>query len=95
MSFSVRLLLACLGLLLAFGWAPLRAELPSSISTNRPVTPGPLDGRIAFIAAKILEQLHYTKQEFNDEVSSKLLDQYLATLDPQHIHFLQSDLKEF
>jgi carboxyl-terminal processing protease len=74
---------------------PLSAETSSTVTTSRPVTQGPLDGRIAFIAAKMMEQLHYTRHDFDDSISSELLDHYLETLDPQHIHFLQSDLKEF
>lgn len=61
----------------------------------RPISPGPADGRIAFITASMLETHQYLRQKFNDTVSSKLLDRYLEALDPQHLHFLQSDLDEF
>src|SRR5262245_38667272 len=53
-----------------------------------PVSPGPADGRIAFLSAKMLEQLQYLHQPFTPEVSSKFLDRYLEALDPQHMHFL-------
>src|SRR5882724_2458317 len=55
-----------------------------------PVTPGRTDGRIACVTANLLEQAHYSKQPFDRSVSSKFLDRYLETLDPQHLHFLQS-----
>jgi len=57
--------------------------------------PGPLDGRIAFVTAGLLEQIHYSKQPFDRSVSSKFLDRYVETLDPQHLHFLQSDIAQF
>ncbi len=60
-----------------------------------PISPGPADGRIAFVTASMLETHQYLRQKFNDTVSSKLLDRYLEALDPQHLHFLQSDLDEF
>ena len=61
----------------------------------RPVRPGPADGRIAFVTARMLEQLHYLRQPFNDATSSKFLDRYLDLLDPQKLHFLQADLEHF
>jgi carboxyl-terminal processing protease len=68
--------------------------------TNTPVPtaelkPGPDDGSIAMVVGRMLEQGHYTQHPFNDEMSGKMLDRYLNTLDPQHIHFLQTDLEKF
>src|SRR5260370_8977525 len=60
-----------------------------------PISPGPADGRIAFITATMLETHQYLRQKFDDTISAKLLDRYLEALDPQHVHFLQSDLDEF
>ncbi len=70
---------------------------PNDKSTNvfRPIRPGPADGRIAFVVAKMLEQVHYSRQPFNDGVSSKFLDRYLEMLDPQKVHFTQDDLQRF
>src|SRR5258708_39493008 len=60
-----------------------------------PVVPGPADGQVAYVTAKILEKYHYLKKPFNADVSSKFLTRYLETLDPQHSLFIQSDLNEF
>ena len=57
--------------------------------------PSPADARIAYVTARILEAQHYTRQRLDDEVSSRFLDRYLESYDPQHLHFLQSDLREF
>jgi carboxyl-terminal processing protease len=78
-----------------FLWAQPGSELSAATNKWEPVNPGPVDGRIAFVAAKMLEKLHYTPQKLNDTLSGKFLDTYLEALDPQHIHFTQVDLAEF
>lgn len=60
-----------------------------------PVRPGPVDGRIAFLTAKFLEEAQYLNQALDQKLSSKFLDHYLEYLDPQHMHFTQEDLAEF
>jgi carboxyl-terminal processing protease len=67
------------------------------VSTNvfRPIRPGPIDGPIALVTAKMLEHFQYLRQPFNEAVSSKFLDRYIEIFDPQHVHFLQSDLAQF
>ncbi len=107
-KFACQFLLLALGLALAvpdFAFADTPsatanspAAQPGEKRTNRvfsPVRPGPADGRIAFVTAKMLEQMHYLRQPFNDSVSSKFLDRYLELLDPQKLHFIQSDLEHF
>ncbi len=67
-----------------------------SVLTNfHLLSPGPLDGQIATVTARMLERFHYSRQPFDAALSSKFLDRYLESLDPQHLHFLQSDLAEF
>jgi carboxyl-terminal processing protease len=65
----------------------IKPPLRVSASTN--------DGRIADLTARMLEQLHYLHQPMDSKISSKFLDTYIDTLDPQHMHFLQSDIDEF
>jgi C-terminal peptidase prc len=71
------------------------ATAESSTNAVRQIHPGPIDGRVAFLTAAMLEKNHYLKLPFDDAVSSKFLDTYMETLDPQHIHFTQDDLAEF
>lgn len=99
-SSRVVLALAGVGLVLttiaAEQRAPLKDQAPAGSPTNFvPVSPGPADGQIAFLTARMLEQLDYVKQPFDGAVSSKFLDRYIDTLDPQHMHFTQADLAEF
>jgi carboxyl-terminal processing protease len=89
-------------------WVPPRADgaaAPASpekpAASARPntndfrITPGPNDGRIAFWAAELLERIHYSHHPFDATISAEFLDRYLEVLDPQHLHFVQSDLTEF
>ena len=101
--FAARSLLLILGLYLAL---PLRATDSAVdpavtdlalLSTNglHALYPGPLDGKIASVTARMLERYHYLRLPFDDALSSRFFDRYLETLDPMHIHFTQGDLAEF
>src|SRR5665213_425615 len=68
----------------------------SQFSTRAaPLAPGPNDGRIAYVTARLMEEYHYSQQPLDMEMSKKFFDGYLKTLDPRHENFLQSDLAEF
>lgn len=60
-----------------------------------PLTPGPNDGNISYITARLLEEFHYTQHPFDTEISEKFYDGYLDGYDPEHVYFLQSDIAEF
>lgn len=84
------------GLVVLCGWL----AIVSAAETNKPVAthelkPGPDDARIGIIAAKLLEQGHYSRHALDNEYSGRMLDMYLKSLDPQHMHFLQTDLDKF
>ena len=97
------LFLSCQLVTSSFGQTPARSVDSGSSNTTtkstnmvlRPVSPGPLDGPIAMVTAKMLERFQYLRQSFNGAVSSKFLDRYIEMFDPQHLHFLQSDLAQF
>lgn len=65
-----------------------------SLPTNS-IQPGPDDPRIAFVTARLLENYHYLEHPLDKEMSAKFYDGYINSLDPRHVHFLQSDLAEF
>jgi carboxyl-terminal processing protease len=68
-----------------------------SSATNPPprLSPGPNDGRIAYVTAKLLENYHYSQQPLDKEMSEKFFDGYIGTLDPRRENFLQADMDEF
>ncbi len=96
----------CLGLILplqaaesAFnpnldGRSALAIEIDKSAHPT-PLMPGTNDGRIAYVTAWMLENAHYLHYRLDPKLSSRFLDRYIDTLDPQHIHFLQSDIADF
>ena len=59
------------------------------------LTPGPNDGRIAYVTARLLEEYHYLQQPLDTSMSKKFYDGYLEILDPRRENFLQSDIDEF
>ena len=72
-----------------------RTNLPAAF---HPLQPGADDAAIAQVTARLLERAQYLHRPFDDTVSSNFLARLIGGpdgLDPQHIHFLQSDLKEF
>lgn len=75
------------------------ADEPAADDTKsfapKPLNPGANDALIAGVTAQILQKYTYLHLPFDDKVSGKFLDLYINTLDPQHIHFLQSDLADF
>jgi carboxyl-terminal processing protease len=79
--------------------AEMTKSAAGSVSTNSLPTPelkpGPDAGKVAFITAYMLEKLEYMQHPFDQTISARLFDSYLTSLDPQHLHFLQSDLTEF
>ena len=60
-----------------------------------PLTPGPNDGNVSYITARLLEEFHYSQRPFDTDISKKFYDGYLDYYDPQHVYFLQSDISEF
>ncbi|HEV2437294.1 MAG TPA: carboxy terminal-processing peptidase [Verrucomicrobiae bacterium] len=69
----------------------------AAANTNAPpgLAPGPNDGRIAYVTARLLEEYHYSQRPLDKEMSEKFFDGYLDSFDPQHLYFLKSDVAEF
>ncbi|EGV49915.1 peptidase S41A, C-terminal protease [endosymbiont of Riftia pachyptila (vent Ph05)] len=47
------------------------------------------------VILKVIDKYHYKKAPLNDEMSSKILDRYLDSLDPNRSFFLASDINHF
>ena len=59
------------------------------------LSPGPFYGREARAVDSLLRRFHYRKTEFADSLSSVMLDNYLASLDPSRTYFMESDIRDF
>ncbi|MFO1482214.1 MAG: carboxy terminal-processing peptidase [Verrucomicrobiaceae bacterium] len=52
-------------------------------------------GQVAMHVAYMLQNHHYSKQDFDDKMSSEMLHNYLNMLDFKHIFFTQKDVDDF
>lgn len=52
-------------------------------------------GQVAMHVAYMLQNHHYSRKEFDDEISKRLLDSYLNFLDFSHIYLTQEDVDKF
>lgn len=80
---------------IALPFFPAVASAADATNAPAPLVPGPNDGRIAYMTARLLENYHYSQQPLDVEMSKKFFDGYLESLDPRRENFLQSDLAEF
>lgn len=67
------------------GIAPAQANL----------APEPIHTQTMLDVVTSLQQGHYNRIDIDDQLSEAVLDQYLATLDPERSHFLASDIQQF
>lgn len=73
--------------LLSASWAI--AEVPAKLKYT------PEQVKTAVEIVNQLDTRHYRSQDFNDDLSSRYLDNYLSALDPAKNYFLKSDIAEF
>lgn len=52
-------------------------------------------GRAAHLATELLSRYHYKALPLNDEMSEKIFDRYLKSLDSEKYFFSQNDIKQF
>ena len=52
-------------------------------------------GKTVWLTANLLGKQHYSQKPMDDEISSRLLDRYMESLDVQRLLFTQADVKEF
>ena len=97
-----RLFVLALAVIAALGvWAGCKSSspppppAPTASAAPQGLKPGPNDPRIAYVAARLLEEFHYLQKPLDRDLSMKFYDEYVDSLDPRHETFLQSDLDEF
>ncbi len=60
-----------------------------------PVEPAKEHAKLSFVIAKQLQYQHYRQMVLDDELSSKVFDAFLKSLDPNRTFFLADDIKHF
>jgi carboxyl-terminal processing protease len=67
----------------------------SQVGVAANIEPYPKLSETAQDLVEKLENRHYSKRKFDDELSSELLDNYLSGLDPSRVFLYQSDVDAF
>ena len=57
--------------------------------------PAPQEARAAHLAAEMLSRYHYKMPPVDDTLSQKIFDNYLKSLDPEKLFFVQADIDKF
>jgi len=60
-----------------------------------PVVPAKEHAKLSFVIAKQLQYQHYRQMVLDDDLSSKVFDAFLKSLDPNRTFFLAEDIKHF
>ena len=56
--------------------------------------PAPQEAQAAHLAAELLTRYHYKAMPLDDALSEKIFDQYLKSLDPEKLFFVQADIDQ-
>lgn len=92
---AVPIVLICFSLL--FATLPL-SSAPEPLVAEKyltPLSPMKIHQKADKEILKYVRNAHYLKPSIDDELSAKILDNFLSGLDPQRSFFLASDIREF
>lgn len=98
---SIRLLN---GICLVFGLSlcatPALAQRPNAKERENPrveemTGPRAMDRQIIRTVAQIMNNQHLSKHPLDDEISKRAFDQFISSLDPLKLYFLQEDIDQF
>lgn len=70
-------------------------DYTEKVHVGLPMLPGPYYDVIVRLTVNILENAHYSRQPFREEMPGRFLELYFDLLDPLHFHFTAEDHKEF
>jgi carboxyl-terminal processing protease len=83
---------------LSIGAITAAAGLVSPASASVPVGSLNIESKHTFVARLVrsyMERRHYVKSTLDDDLSVRILERYLETLDPERLYFLQQDISKF
>src|SRR5258707_6214378 len=55
----------------------------------------PQQANVAKLVCEMIESNHIGQKPIEDTISARLVDEFIKTLDPQKLHFLQADIDRF
>ena len=83
-----------LWLIFALTTAAHSASLDSGVAYPPELKPARQEAQAAHMAAELLTRHHYKKVPLDDAMSEKIFDQYLKSLDPDKLFFVQADVDQ-
>lgn len=86
--------LKLLWLIFAFVTAAQGATLGAERAYPTALAPEPQEARAAHMAAELLSRYHYKAMPLDESLSKKVFDQYLKSLDPEKLFFVQADIDQ-
>ncbi|MDR7271669.1 carboxyl-terminal processing protease [Pelomonas saccharophila] len=81
-----------IGFVLAVAAALQGARADTELAYPPLLKPAVQEAKAARLAADLLSRYHYKAVPLDDALSGKVFDQYLKSLDPEKLYFLQSDI---
>lgn len=70
--------------------------LPAFVAGSSSVlSPGPNQARSTALISELVRNYHYSRPQFDDRLSSSMLDRYIESLDPNKHFFLAQDISSF
>jgi len=82
-------------LVICLGCQTANTAPTQSATAELKITPGPNDPRITYWTARLLEEYHYLQRPLDAELSARVFDGYINSLDSRHEYFLQEDMDTF
>lgn len=76
-------------------WGFISNSYAGALADSTRLEAKPFYGKEARIIVYLLNSNHYSKIDFNDSLSSAILDEYIETLDNNKTYFLASDIAAF
>jgi carboxyl-terminal processing protease len=73
---------------------PDEKEGATTKRVSRPSSPAD-EAKTARLTVQLMESQHYSRRKFDDALSAELLQEFMDSLDPQHLYFTQGDADEF
>lgn len=91
---GVRMKQKLLWLVFALAMAAQGAALDTGTSYPPELKPEQAEARAAHMAAELLSRYHYKAVPLDDTLSGKIFDQYLKSIDPEKLFFVQADVDQ-
>lgn len=84
-----------LPIVILFAGLTLVGLLPTSVGADDLPPPNRNEQRVAKLVAGMMKSQHLLNLPLDNTISSRAFDQYIKSLDPLKIYFMQSDMDEF